>query len=182
MEEATVILPKGRLKYLRKQKRMSQEQVARKVGLSTGAYGIFERGERPVSVKYLHEIAQTLGVDVPDLKSGETQYHSEDKVTVGEQVTRDMKARLDAYAEVDHKSLTDSVVDALELVFGQGSDFDEQLHTDAKLIEIYNEKRKLVGLKPLKSVQLKANLSSMLNDNSIEDIITTLKELQCSQN
>lgn len=125
MEEATVILPKGRLKYLRKQKRMSQEQVARKVGLSTGAYGIFERGERPVSVKYLHEIAQTLGVDVPDLKSGETQYHSEDKVTVGEQVTRDMKARLDAYAEVNHKSLTDSVVDALELVFGQGSDFDE---------------------------------------------------------
>ena len=49
-------------------------------------------------------------------------------------------------------------------------------------IEIYNEKRKLVGLKPLKSVQLKANLSSMLNDNSIEDIITTLKELQYSQN
>lgn len=181
MEEA-VTLPKGRLKYLRKQKRMSQEQVARKVGLSTGAYGVFERGERPVSVKYLHEIAQTLGVDVPDLKSGETQYYSEDKVTVGEQVTRDMKARLDAYAEVNHKTLTDSVVDALELVFGQGSDFDEQLHTNAKLIEIYNEKRKLVGLKPLKSVQLKANLSSMLNDNSIEDIITTLKELKRNGN
>lgn len=181
MEEA-VTLPKGRLKYLRKQKRMSQEQVARKAGLSVGTYGVFERGERPVSVKYLHEIAQTLGVDVPDLKIGETQYHSEDKVIVGVHVTKDMKSRLDAYAEVNHKSITDSVVDALELVFGQGSDFDEQLHTNVKIIEIYNEKRKFLGLKPLKSVQLKANLSSMLNDNSIEDIITTLKELQCSQN
>lgn len=176
--EKAVILPKGRLKYLRKKKRMSQEQVARKVGLSTGAYGIFERGERPVSVKYLHEIAQTLGVDVPDLKSGETQYHSENEVTIGGHVTRDMKARLDAYAEVNHKTLNSSVVDALELVFGQGSDFDEQLHTNAKLIEVYNEKRKLVGLKPLKNAQLKAQLSTMLTENRFEEIVDALKELK----
>lgn len=176
--EKAVTLPKGRLKYLRKKKRMSQEQVARKVGLSTGAYGIFERGERPVSAKYLHEIAQTLGVDVPDLKSGETQYHSGDEVTIGGHVTRDMKARLDAYAEVNHKSLTDSIVDALELVFGQGSDFDEQLHTNAKLIEVYNEKRKIVGLKPLKNVQLKAQLSTMLTENRFEEIVDALKELK----
>lgn len=176
--EKAVTLPKGRLKYLRKKKRMSQEQVARKVGLSTRAYGIFERGERPVSVKYLHEIAQTLGVDVPDLKSGETQYHSEYEATIGGHVTRDMKARLDAYAEVNHKSLTDSIVDALELVFGQGSDFDEQLHTNAKLIEVYNEKRKIVGLKPLKNVQLKAQLSTMLTENRFEEIVDALKELK----
>lgn len=105
-----------------------------------------------------------------------------DKVSTSFITSADMRARISTYARIRQKTMADAINDCLELYLGQGSEFDDQLQNDELYMRTYNGERSRYGLKPLKHNLLKANLSSMLNDNSIEDIITTLKELKHNGN
>lgn len=51
-----------RIKIMRHERRMSQEQVARKINISLSYYGNIERGNRIPSVDTLVDIANALGV------------------------------------------------------------------------------------------------------------------------
>ena len=56
-----------RLRHLRKEKLLTQEEVAEKAGLNAKYYAQVERGQRNVSIGSLQRIADGLGVSPADL-------------------------------------------------------------------------------------------------------------------
>lgn len=54
----------------RNKKRLTQEQIAEKLKISQLHFGRLERGERPVSLEMLAEIANALDVTITSLLSG----------------------------------------------------------------------------------------------------------------
>lgn len=176
MEKVT--LSKGTLAFFRRKKNLTQAQVAEKIGVTAATYCGYETGKYSINMPRLYDIAQLLDVDVSELVSIENNFADEDPIRITFVCTRDLKARLATYAEANKTNITDAIIKALQLALDPGSDFDKKLHSSVKLGEIYSEQRKVMGLKPLKSAQLKADLFALLNDNDIGDIITALKELQ----
>ena len=58
------------IKYYRKQKNLTQEQMAEMIGVSTGFYGMIERGEKAPSIEKLVKIHEKLGLDITYLLTG----------------------------------------------------------------------------------------------------------------
>lgn len=56
-----------RLRQLRLQHELSQENMADMLGISTTAYGDIERGRTELTISRLEKIAQILRVSLPDL-------------------------------------------------------------------------------------------------------------------
>lgn len=56
-----------RIRRLRKQKDLTQEKLAEKVGVSVTHIGLIETGKRGVSMKTLEKIARSLSSMVKDL-------------------------------------------------------------------------------------------------------------------
>lgn len=56
-----------RIRRLRKQKGLTQEQLAEKVRVSTTHVGLVETGKRKFGLKTLKKVASALGVKVKDL-------------------------------------------------------------------------------------------------------------------
>lgn len=75
MEQASDLSDKIRL--LRLQKGLSQENMADMMGLSTSAYGDVERGRTELSYARLESIAKLLDVPLPELLGFEAQTLSE---------------------------------------------------------------------------------------------------------
>lgn len=57
-----------RLKELREQRRMNQTDLGRALGLSTGAVGNYERGERTPDIETLERIADYFNVSIDYLR------------------------------------------------------------------------------------------------------------------
>lgn len=75
MEQASDLSDKIRL--LRLQKGLSQENMADMMGLSTSAYGDVERGRTELSYARIESIAKLLDVPLPELLGFEVQTLSE---------------------------------------------------------------------------------------------------------
>ncbi len=58
-----------KIKYFRRSKGFTQEQVAEKLNITPVAYSNIERGESSISMKRLEEIANAIEVDILDLLS-----------------------------------------------------------------------------------------------------------------
>ena len=71
------ISPSERIRQLRLQKELSQENMADMLGLSTTAYGDMERGRTELSFSRLENIAKLLDVSLPALLGFETKTLSE---------------------------------------------------------------------------------------------------------
>ncbi len=56
-----------KLQKLRREKGLTQEKLAEKVGVSTTWIGYLETGYRRPNLKLVYKIARTLGVNVKDL-------------------------------------------------------------------------------------------------------------------
>lgn len=56
-----------RIRHLRKQKEISQEELALRAGINTVYYGQIERGQKCPTVDTLYKIAVGLEVPLPDL-------------------------------------------------------------------------------------------------------------------
>jgi len=65
-EDIAVVLGK-RLRNLRKEKMLTQEEIAEKAGMNAKYYAQVERGQRNVTVGSLQRIADGLGVRLEDL-------------------------------------------------------------------------------------------------------------------
>lgn len=61
------ILIAKRIRRLRKQNQLTQEQLAEKVHVSTTHIGLVETGKRRASLKTLQRIASALGVKLKEL-------------------------------------------------------------------------------------------------------------------
>jgi transcriptional regulator with XRE-family HTH domain len=59
-----------RLRLLRLERRLSQEQLAHEAGLHRTVVGFIERGEREVGISKLWPLAEALGVQVAELFKG----------------------------------------------------------------------------------------------------------------
>jgi len=57
----------ARLKALRKERKMTQEEVAKKLGLHNSYIGLLERGERIPSLITLERVASYFGIKTSDL-------------------------------------------------------------------------------------------------------------------
>ena len=57
----------ARLKELRKERKMTQEEVAEKLGLHNSYIGLLERGERIPSLITLEKVARHFGIKASDL-------------------------------------------------------------------------------------------------------------------
>lgn len=55
------------LANLRKEKHLTQEQMAEKLGMSKNGYAKLERGESKLNVEHLQHIASTFNIDVLEL-------------------------------------------------------------------------------------------------------------------
>jgi len=71
------ISPSEKIRQLRLQKELSQENMADMLGLSTTAYGDMERGRTELSFSRLENIAKLLDVSLPALLGFETRTLSE---------------------------------------------------------------------------------------------------------
>lgn len=56
-----------RVKKARKNKGYTQEELAEKIGLSTGYIGFIEQGQRLPSIKTADKLARILGIKLSDL-------------------------------------------------------------------------------------------------------------------
>lgn len=61
----------NRLLLKRRELHMTQEQMAERLGVSAGFYGMIERGEKAPSIEKLVLIYQVLGTDITYLLTGE---------------------------------------------------------------------------------------------------------------
>ena len=71
------ISPSERIRQLRLQKDLSQENMADMLGLSTTSYGDMERGRTELSFSRLENIAKLLDISLPALLGFETKTLSE---------------------------------------------------------------------------------------------------------
>ncbi|SEI51720.1 DNA-binding transcriptional regulator, XRE-family HTH domain [Dyadobacter koreensis] len=69
--------PSEKIRQLRLQKDLSQENMADMLGLSTTAYGDMERGRTELSFSRLENIAKLLDVSLPELLGFESKTLSE---------------------------------------------------------------------------------------------------------
>ncbi len=60
----------NRLLIERKERHYTQEQMAEMIGVSTGFYGMIERGEKAPSIEKLVKIHEKLGLDITYLLTG----------------------------------------------------------------------------------------------------------------
>lgn len=61
----------NRLLTERKERHYTQEQMAEMIGVSTGFYGMIERGEKAPSIERLVKIYEKLGLDITYLLTGD---------------------------------------------------------------------------------------------------------------
>lgn len=66
---------KDRIKMLREEHHLSQEQVAERMGVSLNSYGKLERGETKLTLEKLEQIANIFDMDIVEL------INSEDKIS-----------------------------------------------------------------------------------------------------
>lgn len=55
------------LSGLRKEQKLTQEQMAEKLGMSKNGYAKIERGESRITVEHLQQIAQVFNIDIAEL-------------------------------------------------------------------------------------------------------------------
>lgn len=55
------------IKFAREKQNLTQEEVAKKAGISTNYYAKIERGEVNTTLEKLHKIIRALGTDVSDI-------------------------------------------------------------------------------------------------------------------
>ena len=80
-----------RIKALREDMNLSQEMLAKKIGLSAEEYARLESGEEDFSFTFIYKIAQVCNVEMTDLMEGESPALSEVTVTrkgEGDQIVR----------------------------------------------------------------------------------------------
>jgi transcriptional regulator with XRE-family HTH domain len=56
-----------KIRFIRESKKMSQEEVANKLNMSTYGYAKIERGETKANIPKLEKIAEVLGIDLMEL-------------------------------------------------------------------------------------------------------------------
>ncbi len=83
----------GRIQRARRQRGMTQEQMAERIGVSVGYVSQIERGYSKVSLDRLSEIAVELGCDMGELVSGTAP-------AKGDYLQGEL---LDKYARLDHR-------------------------------------------------------------------------------
>lgn len=62
---------KDRIKTLREERHLSQEQVAEQMGISPNSYGKLERGETKLTLEKLEQIAHIFDMDIVELINNE---------------------------------------------------------------------------------------------------------------
>lgn len=62
------------LAQLRKDKHLTQEQMAEKLAMSKNGYGKLERGESKITVEHLQNIANVFNIDIVDLLKEERDF------------------------------------------------------------------------------------------------------------
>lgn len=61
-----------RIADLRRKRGLNQSELARKLGLSTSAIGMYEQGRREPSIPIIVALAEELGVTIDYLLTGQT--------------------------------------------------------------------------------------------------------------
>lgn len=56
-----------RVRYLRKNKGISQEEMAAMAGIDRSYMGHIERGEKNITLTKIYQVSDALGIDVADL-------------------------------------------------------------------------------------------------------------------
>ena len=86
-----------RLKQLRTKKQLSQEELAKELGVSKSAIGMYERGKRTPPYESLEEIADYFNVDM-DFLMGRTDYTTRiEKMDLNEAPDPDFEVVFDAW-------------------------------------------------------------------------------------
>lgn len=98
-----------RIRYYRRQKGMSQEEVALKASLNPAFFGQVERGLKCPTVDTLYKIAAAMSIPLPELVRFESGVTTEE--TIGR--LKDIAARIPADKADQTFQLLDSLVDLL---------------------------------------------------------------------
>ncbi|WP_433941855.1 helix-turn-helix domain-containing protein [Paenibacillus lautus] len=105
-----------RIKHLRKEQGMTQEELAEKAGINASYIGTVERGERNISIETLEKIIEGLGVS----STAMFQFHetdsmkaATDKAEVIESINSLLYSRTLAESKLLFRVLKD-IVDALD--------------------------------------------------------------------
>lgn len=68
-----------KIAYIRKERKLSQTEIAEVLGISQNAYSRIERGETKLTVDRIKTIAKTLNISYHDLLSGAESYIDDNK-------------------------------------------------------------------------------------------------------
>lgn len=104
-----------RLRKLRKENNMTQEDVAKKLGITRAAVGLYEQGKRNVDNETLMKLSDIFGVSVDYLLGGTNERSSADKI---KKALTDDPELSDAWEKISQR-------EDLQLLFKQTKDMDE---------------------------------------------------------
>ena len=96
------------LKAVRKQREMSQEQVALEADITTTYYGLVERDEKSPTVRMLEKICRALGYPISELFSADVTCGNEENPYVY-QIVNLLKSRSPRECEQIYKIIRDIV-------------------------------------------------------------------------
>jgi len=99
----------SRIKEIRKKAKLTQDELAKKVGISKNGLWNYENDKREISIELIHKIADTLEVPISEIVEEENPYRKLDKKV------KDIKlVLLEAYRDLNEKEdIIDSLVQDL---------------------------------------------------------------------
>lgn len=118
---------KLQLRDIRKKSRVSQEELAKKVGVSSRAVGAWERGENFPSAEQIWNCAVALGSTPNDLMGWYIDHPRKESTPAPQGGSRLMSA-YNALSE-EGREVAENVVSGLVATYPQGLDSDELVET-----------------------------------------------------
>lgn len=120
---------KLQLRDIRKKSRVSQEELAKKVGVSSRAVGAWERGENYPSAEQIWNCAVALGSTPNDLMGWYIDHPREESTPAPQGGSRLMSAY--AALSEEGREVAENVVSGLVATYPQGLDTDELVEETA---------------------------------------------------
>lgn len=173
------------IRKIRKEKKLTQSELAQKIGISYQQIGQYETGKRKPKIETIDKIATALGVKIVDI-TREFKISDYKKTSEFQRLERNVDAQngiiailTDIYGSVEDKSVSGQYADTDYYLVGKGND---QFILDNGIIDALYESTK-ASFPPLIEC-MKSNLSEddyikeCLQDLSSPELLEEILELE----
>lgn len=173
------------IRKIRKEKGMTQSELAKKIGISYQQIGQYEQGKRNPKIETIDKIATALGVRIVDI-TRDFKFSDYQKTSEFQRLERSVDATngiiailTDIYGSVEDKTVSGQYMETNYYLVGKG---DNQFILDNTVINVLYKSAK-AAIPPLVD-QMKSNLSEddyikeCLQDLSSPELLEEIQEFE----